>query len=216
MPHQENQVSTSAEPQTPEEEMVRLKEPGLSAFLAWLVPGLGHLYQGRRAKAALFFVCIMGTFLYGLYLGGSSTLGWGRVVYFGLQKNYVRLPYFCQIGIGLPAMPALVQANRMASNKPVFWNGFMAPPRLPPDAEPRRLGPDINASQPTLHELHLELDRNFELGTVYTMIAGLLNILAVYDAWGGPVFHELAKKRKRKDEEPDEPERPPKPQGTAV
>ena len=27
----------------------------------------------------------------------------------------------------------------------------------------------------------------FELGTVYTLIAGLLNILAIYDAWGGPV-----------------------------
>jgi hypothetical protein len=25
------------------------------------------------------------------------------------------------------------------------------------------------------------------LGTVYTMIAGLLNILVIYDAWGGPM-----------------------------
>ena len=28
----------------------------------------------------------------------------------------------------------------------------------------------------------------FELGTVYTLIAGLLNVLAIYDAWGGPVL----------------------------
>ena len=43
----------------------------------------------------------------------------------------------------------------------------------------------------------------FELGTAFTMIAGLLNILAIYDAWGGPVFLETAKK----DEEEDEDEK---------
>jgi hypothetical protein len=31
------------------------------------------------------------------------------------------------------------------------------------------------------------LHRFFELGTVFTMVGGLLNILAMYDAWGGPV-----------------------------
>jgi hypothetical protein len=31
------------------------------------------------------------------------------------------------------------------------------------------------------------------------MIAGLLNVLAIYDAWGGPVFTE------RKEEEDEEP-----------
>jgi hypothetical protein len=36
------------------------------------------------------------------------------------------------------------------------------------------------------------------------MIAGLLNILAIYDAWGGPVMGESAKK----DEE-DHPDKTP-------
>jgi hypothetical protein len=54
---------------------IDLKDPVLAALLAWLIPGLGHWYQGRRHKAVLFFVCILGTFIYGLYLGE------GRVVY---------------------------------------------------------------------------------------------------------------------------------------
>src|SRR5262245_54445208 len=29
---------------------VELKDPPLAAFLAWLVPGLGHIYQGRTGK----------------------------------------------------------------------------------------------------------------------------------------------------------------------
>ena len=29
---------------------INLKQPEFAAFLAWLVPGLGHLYQGRTKK----------------------------------------------------------------------------------------------------------------------------------------------------------------------
>jgi hypothetical protein len=169
-------------------ESVVLKDPGLSAFLAWLVPGLGHLYQGRMAKAVLYFVCIMGLFTYGLYLGSDAQKGYyGRVVYFSWEPGHKRLPYLCQIGAGLVAMPALIQSYRMADNNPVWWRGFMAPPRLGP-AQGR------NIDQPTADQLYLDLNRYFELGTVFTMIAGLLNILAIYDAWGGPVFLETGKK----------------------
>ena len=212
------------------DESVDLKDPALAAFLAWLIPGLGHLYQRRYAKSALFFICIMGLFVYGLYLGGSSKLGWGRVVYVSWRTaNYSysdnqhgnswqikdnRLPYLCQIGIGLPAMPALVQAHRMRSGKEVlggdgFWKGFMAPPRIPnPNKglrkdDPAWNNPDQNvpnSDQPTAHTLHYQLGRYFELGTVYTMIAGLLNILAIYDAAAGPVITETARKE---DEDED-------------
>ncbi len=78
----------------------------MAAFLAWLIPGLGHLYQGRIAKAVLFFVCIMGIYVYGVYLGGNSELGYGRAVYFAFRDDEWRLNYICQIGVGLPSLPA--------------------------------------------------------------------------------------------------------------
>ena len=201
-------MTDEADKQQHARESINLKDPVLAAFLAWLIPGLGHLYQGRFAKAALFFVCIMGTFVYGLYLGGNSELGWGRVVYASWRTDDRRLYYLSQVGIGLPAMPALVQASRMRSHKKVwggdgFWRGFMAPPRLPRQLQGKNKDDpawhlpdpnDPNGNQPTAHKLHNELHRYFELGTVYTAIAGLLNILAIYDAWGGPVFTETAKK----------------------
>lgn len=173
---------TKESAQLEEELLIDLKDPVLAAFLAWLVPGLGHFYQKRTAKAILFFVCVMSTFLYGLYLGGSEELGWGRVVYASWRQGDKRLPYFCQIGVGLPALPALVQASRVGNGKEPLFGGFMAPPRL--EAGHRSDG------RPSLDELHEKLHRFFELGTVFTMVAGLLNILAVYDAWGGPVFAE--------------------------
>ena len=45
-----------------------------------------------------------------------------------------------------------------------------------------------NAREPfnQTSDWNLRMGPFFELGTVYTLIAGLLNILAIYDAWGGP------------------------------
>jgi hypothetical protein len=184
-------------PQT--EKPVVLKDPALAALLAWLIPGLGHLYQGRTAKGLLFFICLMSTFVYGCYLGGSSELGWGRVVYVAWRDDDMRLAYLCQAGIGLPALPALIQANR-ARNGNAPWGKFMAPPQLeggnPDEPAVRAL-----AGQPTLDTLHFQLRGYFELGTAYTMIAGLLNLLAVYDAWGGPVFPIEMKKEDDEDED---------------
>jgi hypothetical protein len=170
--------------------------------LAWLVPGLGHFYQGRYAKAALYFVCIMGIFTWGLYLGYHPEIGWGRVVYFsfrqgmnrqGHYENDLRLPYLCQVGAGLPALPALLQAAWDPSGKKPLLGHFMAPPVLQ----------ENDQGQWVAKELYQQAPRLFELGTVYTMIAGLLNILAVYDACCGPVPPEQPKK-KEDDEEGDD------------
>jgi hypothetical protein len=182
----------------PEKIRIDLKDPVLAAFLAWLVPGLGHFYQGRLAKGALFLVTILGTFITGVYLGGNSELGWGRVVYASWRDGDKRLPFLCQVGVGLPCMPALIQASRLHNQKTPLLNGFMAPPV--PD------GMD-QPGQPTLNRLNKELHRFFELGTVYTMVAGLLNVLAIYDAFSGPVIVEPGKKRED-DEEAEEPADP--------
>jgi len=173
----------------------------MAAFLAWLIPGLGHFYQGRVAKAVLYFVCIMGIFIYGVYLGGNSQFGYGRAVYCSFSQDEWRLPYICQIGMGLPALPACIQAIRMNNNKKVFLHGFMAPPRRPNATEN-----DPNFDQPNLDTLQLVFNRYFELATVYTMIAGLLNLLAIYDAWSGPVIVPAAKK----EEQPNLTEKNPK------
>lgn len=172
---------------------VPLRDPLLAAFLAWLIPGCGHLYQGRTAKGILFMTCILGTFFFGLYLGR------GHVVYASMRPAILdqtetipadrRLPYFCQIGVGLPALPALVQTFRTRGQHPkqALWSGFMAPPR--------RRGQVVSTSNglvenhvDQLDMWHHELHSYFELGTVYTMIAGLLNVLVIYDAWGGPLW----------------------------
>lgn len=195
-------ANSPSPPAASDPDMIDLKEPGIAAFLAWLVPGLGHLYQGRRSKALLFFVCIMGTFLYGLYLGE------GRVVYASVRRPLERLPYFFQVGVGLPALPAVAQAVRLRGetrdqyiqryNHPksaLDW--FMVPPFVDNDHNNNSDVPD------ELDQVHKHLHRFFELGTVYTMIAGLLNLLAIYDAWGGPAQSESVEEPKKKEDDPE-------------
>ncbi len=142
----------------------------------------------------LFFVCIMGTFVYGLYLGD------GRVVYASWRPDDHRLWYVSQLGVGVAAMPALVQAYRDRSGDAFFKNSsrFMVPPRLKP------LNGEV-ANE--LDDLQKSLGRFWELGTVYTGVAGLLNVLVIYDAWGGPAEPPLP--AKKDDEEDDRPRNAP-------
>ena len=78
-------------------EVIDLKDPAVAAFLAWLIPGLGHLYQGRTAKGVLYMVCILSTFFFGLAISE------GKAVYAWWSPDDWRLPYLCQLGVGLPA-----------------------------------------------------------------------------------------------------------------
>ena len=183
---------------------IQLKDPLVAGVLAWLVPGLGHFYQGRNAKGALFTICILGTFLYGLYLGGNGEVGWGRAVYFSFRPDDWRLPWLCQIGVGLPTVPVTLLQYEMQDNP--FCGGFMAPPYIQRFDEQGRPLP-VPPGKITLAMINRKFPRPFEMGTVYTMIAGLLNLLAVYDACCGPVPAESSKEDDEKPQGKKESEK---------
>ena len=168
----------------------QLKNPFLAAFLAWLVPGLGHWYQNRKEKAVLFFVCIMSVFLFGCYLGSDSEYGIARVVYAKWNKGEKRLFFIPQAFIGLAAIPAVLQENHVKQGLPPRWGGFMAPPNSPSADKPK--------NNPTFNDLQHRFARYFELGTIFTVIAGFMNILVVFDAVSGPVIESENNDKKKK------------------
>ena len=150
---------------------VDLRQREVAGLWAWLWPGMGHIYQRRYAKGCLFMVCILSTYFFGLSLGG------GRVVYAKFESGNFRWQYVLQAGVGLPAMPALIQGYRAKKGDELFFNGWMAPPEF--------RGTERYDELAKLHEKH---NIYFELGTLYTVIAGLLNVLAIYDACCGPLL----------------------------
>jgi len=48
----------------------RAPRPGIASALAWIFPGLGHAYLGRRRTAVLYAVIVTITFLLGLSFEG--------------------------------------------------------------------------------------------------------------------------------------------------
>lgn len=202
---------------------VNLRDPLVAGVLAWLWPGAGHIYQGRYGKGLLFMICILGAYFFGLAIGD------GRVVYASWRQPDFRWQYVCQLGVGLPSLPALVQHQRMKSGKPPLWViGYRDPRTLelidgPPEpgelyiadglmAPPASFQAAINADQTVLSKWHEELAIRFEMGTLYTVIAGLLNVLAIWDACAGPMLpkseeEEEAKGAKNSREKPEDRER---------
>jgi hypothetical protein len=176
---------------------IELKEPWLAALLAWMLPGMGHMYQGRTGKGLLFFICVMGTFLFGLWIGE------GKVVYASSPGEQPwRWQYYCQLGVGVPALPALVQRERREDGKPPLWNGFMAPP----SREPQSLQDDSGnlTTQPNeLAAWTIKMHPFYEIGTVFTVIAGLLNVLVICDAYAGPLVL-MPRKKEPNDQSPGE------------
>jgi hypothetical protein len=173
--------------------VVRVYSP-LAGLLSYLVPGLGQIYQGRVAKGVLFLVC-----LYGLFFAGMAMGQWQNVYLVDnaldadpwtnnplhlprpVANLYNRLHFAGQFWIGVAAWPALWQYNNLpvpSEQTSPFWHNF-------------ERAPDENK----LNEFLTNSDKTPDLAWVYTVIAGVLNILVIYDAFAGPAFGSGAAKQ---------------------
>ncbi len=193
-------ISMSSEPT-----VVALPTPSkmdpAAALLSYLIPGLGQLVQGRIAKGLVFFVGVYGLFFYGQFLGQ------GRNVYFGdtttpaqqawkapkLIVNLFNRPQFAgQVWIGMAAWPAIYH----------YWND--APVESPQHRavieQLDTLGwlqrTQVALPEEKINDLQRDGDKRWDLGWVYTVIAGVLNILVICDALAGPAFVPDAEQKK--------------------
>jgi hypothetical protein len=151
------------------EDLPELRNPALAAFLTWLLPGLGHWYQGRRFKALVFGTCIIGIYLAGLWLGRGLVVYWTWVNPLKDSENF-RLSFIFQSFVGGFTLPGMIQGFLSWKGVGPILDGWMAAP-----------------PQEVVNGLHPRIGRLVEIGTVYTAVAGLLNLLAMMDAYGGPV-----------------------------
>lgn len=106
-------------------------------LLAYVVPGAGHFYLGRRGLAAAFCAIIVALFAIGLAVDGD--------LYTLPQSRGSKLKLLATLG-------------SMGSGALYFLAG--------------RLGPHGTVASPT-----------FEYGRMFTLSAGLMNLLLVLDCW---------------------------------
>lgn len=170
----------------------------LAALLSYLIPGLGQVYQGRIGKGLLFFFGLYVLFFYGMAMGQWRNVWLPETSHLPpLELAGNRLPgvptslwyrpqFLGQFWIGMSAWPAVVQYatfDPTANAGPIFGTFE----RTPPEEE--------------LNELQRNGNKRWDLGWVYTVIAGVLNLLVIYDAFAGPMFREPPPGWKPKDEE---------------
>ncbi|MDP9191926.1 MAG: hypothetical protein M3P06_09530 [Acidobacteriota bacterium] len=64
----------------------------VSMFLAWAIPGAGHLYLGRRGRAAVFFAVVVFMFAIGLSIdGGLYTIAGSRGSWLRILASYASM-----------------------------------------------------------------------------------------------------------------------------
>jgi hypothetical protein len=71
----------------------------LLCLAAWAIPGVGHLWLGRRAKGVVFLIALPLMFAIGLAIHG-------RLFPFDLSEPLVCLAAFANLGIGMPYFAA--------------------------------------------------------------------------------------------------------------
>jgi hypothetical protein len=161
------------------------REPSmLAALLSYLIPGLGQIYQKRYGKGMLFMVALLGMFMLGQAMGEWQNVyippetGPGRRPRNLVTSLVTRWHYAGQFWIGVAAWPAL---GHYFGNAPAEENdSFLSKYQRTPDEE-------------KLKKFLVNKDKTPDLGWVYTVIAGMLNILVMYDAYAGPIVIPLPK-----------------------
>lgn len=131
-----------------------------------------------------------------------------------LAANLYHRPQFLgQFWVGVAAWPAVVQYmayDKEAESGPLFGtyqrfpyesrSTLKPPPDMAGDPAGRKKYRHENAGQlkptealedwpgQTLNQLQTDGDKTWDLGWVFTVIAGVLNIMVIYDALAGPAF----------------------------
>lgn len=108
----------------------------LLCLASWAIPGVGHLWQGRRAKGLIFLIALPLMFAIGLGIEG-------RLFPFDFSDPLVGLAALADFGIGIPYFIAGALGQGLGNVRAV----------------------------------------TYEYGNAYVIVAGLLNMLVVIDAY---------------------------------
>ncbi len=127
---------------------LRGKIPELAAVLAWLIPGLGHLYAGYPIKGAVALVLLFGMHVAGLVVSRGDCVSLD-------QEHGHPYAFVAQLGAGLPTGAALAYAHGKLPWKP----------------------PALEVHDPEYVDRLPDVD----VGLLFTMVAGLLNLLLIHD-----------------------------------
>jgi len=175
------------------------------AICAWLIPGGGYFVIGERARAVAAGVTIIALFLGGILIGGIRIMdppGWGQYGYMAElvqrfdrrrqqpEAAYTRVEPSSKDESREPqeengdhvAGPALfLQPTTELGEKPWYVGQILCGPitLLASTISVNAAHPATGMSTETWPSSH---SRSWEIGALYTSVAGMLNLLVIIDA----------------------------------
>lgn len=138
-----------------------------AVFTTWVLPGAGHWMLGHTVRGLVLLVCIVGLWTMGLLVGGIGVIDHRHPIdeeFIQARSQPERRRSFWFFGQALVAPSLVVHQVHLQRQ----------PPILPP---PEGIDRDPNQArfvQPTFAH-------PFELGQLFTTVAGMLNLLAMID-----------------------------------
>ena len=140
-----------------------------AAILAWLWPGLGHISHGdhRRGLRVMFGVLFL--FLGGILIGGVDSV----------DRRADPLWFLAQVLCGPIALAADAVNQSLVKPRPAGWQQLY----VQGDETVRRL-----LRRKGLGHVN-------EIGTLYSALAGLMNLVAILDALNPPYRRAESKRR---------------------
>jgi hypothetical protein len=137
----------------------------VAIVLAWLVPGAGHWYLGRRARALVFFALITASFLLGSFLHGR----------FSVMDRRQPLLSALQVVACLGSGPMEIVARSA-----VYGSAVYAMPEED-DVAAGDMRKPVTVVGRTLRSRTQEYDSSY--GTAFLWTAGLMNLLLLLDVY---------------------------------
>jgi hypothetical protein len=180
--------------------------PALVGIASWLVPGAGYFLIGQRGRAVTVFVTIVSVFLLGIIIGGIRIMdppGWGQYGYMDqLIQSYDKGHQEWQLdytkveptsaeqandpGVDehdLKAGPALLrQPISELGDKPWYVGQILAGPMTLVASAISVSAAHPTAAAPGQEGWPASHSRSWEIGALYTAVAGMLNLLVIIDS----------------------------------
>jgi len=142
--------------------------PLLAGMLAWAIPGAGHVYLRRTVRGIILCICINGLFWAGMAFGGVFTV----------EPLEQRWWFVAQMCTGVSGLAGWYRQQHVRREIAARIGLEPTPPRYPAEAAGWR-------ETFTRQLVREDLDLNYPTDNVaraYSGVAGMLNVLAIFDA----------------------------------
>jgi len=130
----------------------------LACLLAWVFPGGGHWFLGRRVKSVVFLVLVLMTFFTGLVMQG-------RVYLANPEQPLTYLATFANVALG----PLDLIGRRVFYERIIYI--------FPSESDPNLYQEIMRLNRAKI------LAVTHEYGTTFVLAAGLMNILLILDVF---------------------------------